>query len=176
MIIKPPPISWPTRDNWTAPRQPRYPDGSIPLRPSSFATSAEIDNLIRALQQLHETQAGVARRRVTEAIKKLRNDTFPYVAEVPEAKRLLEPLHRRLQDAHNLLKQAWSQHRDDRPVDDAAWAAELQRRATIESEFAAAWADLESFPVSENASALRSDNGVAEILNEVETASSPVQS
>jgi hypothetical protein len=114
----------------------------LPWRLSDFATSAEIDNLIRALQQLHETQAGVARRRVTDAIKKLRNNTFPVVAEVPEARRLMEPLHRRYQDAHDLHKQAWSQHRDDRPVDDAAWAVELRRRAAIESEFAAAWANL----------------------------------
>ena len=110
--------------------------------PFEFCTSAEIDNRIRALQQLHETQAGIARRRITEAIKQLRNDTFPYIPEVPEAQRLLEPLRRRREDAHNLHRQAWSRHRDDRPVDDAAWAAELQRRAAIESEFAAAWANL----------------------------------
>jgi hypothetical protein len=139
MTIKVPSISWPTRDNWAAQRQPRYPDGSLPGSLSDFASSAEIDNFIRALQQLHETQTGVARRRITEAIKKLRNDRFPDVAEVPEAKRLMEPLHRRYTDAHNLHRQAWGQHRDERPVDDAAWAAELQRRAAIESEFAAAW-------------------------------------
>jgi hypothetical protein len=142
MIIKPPPISWPTRDRWSAGRQPQHPDGWIPQRLSDFATSAEIGNLIRALQQLHETQAGVARRRVTEAIKKLRSDELSSVPEVPEARRLLEPLQRRRWDAHELHKRAWSQHRDARPVDDAAWAEELQRRATIESEFAAAWVSL----------------------------------
>jgi hypothetical protein len=142
MTIKTPPISWPTRDNWADKRQRRYPDGSILERLSNFATPAEIDNLIRALQQLHETQAGIARRRVTEAIKQLRKDTLPYIPEVPEAQRLLEPLRRRRENAHELHKQAWSQYRDDRPIDDAAWATELQRRAAIESGFAAAWANL----------------------------------
>ena len=87
MIIKPP-ISWPRRDNWADKRQSRHPDGWTSSRPSDFATSAEIDNLIRALQQLRETKAGVARRRVTDAIKQLRNDTFPFAAEPLEARQL----------------------------------------------------------------------------------------
>jgi hypothetical protein len=142
MTIQAPRIQWPLRDRWAAPRQPKYPDGSLPWSLSAFATSAEIDSLIRALQQVHETQVGVARRQVTEAIKKLRSDTLPYLPAIPEAQRLLEPLRRRQRDAHELHKKAWSHHRDDRPVDDAAWEVELQRRAAIENEFAAAWADL----------------------------------
>jgi hypothetical protein len=145
MIIKPPPISWPTRENWTTSRQPRHPDGRISQCLSNFATPTEIDNLIRALQQLHETQAGVARRRITEAIKQLRNDALPYLEKVPAAQQLVEPLRRRRENAHELHKQAWSQHRDARPIDDFAWTVELQRRAAIESEFAAAWANLTSW-------------------------------
>jgi hypothetical protein len=140
MTIQAPRIQWPLRDRWAALRQP-HPDGLLPVRPSAFASSTEINNLIRALERLRDTQAGVAKRRVTEAIKKLRNDTFPYISEVPEAKQLVAPLHCRRRNAHELHKQAWSRHRDDQPVDDAAWEAELQRRAAIESEFAAAWAE-----------------------------------
>ena len=64
---------------------------------------------------------------------------LPYVSEVREAQKLLEPLRRRCQDARELHKQAWKQHRDARPVDDQAWQAELERRAAIETEFAALW-------------------------------------
>jgi hypothetical protein len=141
MTIKAPSMSWPLRDRWAAERQPRFPDSWIPVCLSTFATPVEIDMFIFELQRLHETHSGVARRRITDAIKKLRSDQFPSVAEVPEAKRLLEPLQRRRDDAHELHRKAWSQHRDDLPVDDAAWQAELERRAAIEHEFAAAWAE-----------------------------------
>jgi hypothetical protein len=139
MTIQAPQIHWPTRDNWAAKRQPKYPDGEIRQGLSVFATSAEIDNLVLALQRLQETQAGIARRRVTEAIKALRSGVLPYVPQVPAAQQLLEPIRSRQQDAHKLHREVWSQHRDARPVDDDAWAVELQRRAAIESEFAAAW-------------------------------------
>jgi hypothetical protein len=142
MTSQAPSISWPLRDSWEATRQPKYPDGSLSNGLSNFASPAEIDELIRALQRLHETQVGIARRRVTEAIKKLRNNELPYVTDVPEAKRLLEPLRLRRQDMHELYKRAWSQHRNERPVDDAAWEAELRRRAAIENAFASAWASL----------------------------------
>jgi hypothetical protein len=144
MTLAPPPISWPTRENWTTSRQPRHPDGRISQCLSNFATPTEIDNLIRALVQLHATQAGVARRRITEAIKQLRSDTLPHLPEVPAAQQLVEPLRHRRENALELHKQAWSQHRDARAVDDFAWTVELQRRAATESEFAAAWANLTS--------------------------------
>jgi hypothetical protein len=147
--MTPPSISWPTRDRWTAERQPRYPDGHLSMWLSAFATKAEIIHVGTALERLRETLGGVERRRVTEAIKKLRDNTLPHVTEVPEAQRLLEPLHRRRWDMHELHKRAWNQHRDARPVDDAAWEAELQRRAAIESEFAAAWAKLEPLNTSQ---------------------------
>ena len=142
MTIQAPSISWPLRDRWAAERQPKYPDGFLSDGLSNFASPAEINELIRALQRLHETQVGIARRHVTEAIKKLRNNALPYVTEVPEAKRLLEPLRLRRREMHELHKRAWSQHRNDRPVDDAAWEAELQRRTAIENAFASAWASL----------------------------------
>ena len=137
--MKAPAISWPTRDNWGSPRQPIHPDGKLPQNLSSFATSTEIEALVRALQQLHEQQSGVAKRRITEAIRKLREDKLPYVSEVREAQKLLEPLRRRYQDATELHRQAWKQYRDARPVDDQAWQVELERRAAVEAEFAALW-------------------------------------
>jgi hypothetical protein len=144
MTIKIPTITWPTRDGWTANRQARYPDGSLPTRPSNFLTLEEINHLGAELERLRETLTGVAKRRVTEAIKNLRNDAsilFTTTTTTGFRQPLAEPILRRQHDAKELFRKVWSQHRDDRPVDDAAWELELQRRAVIEREFATAWSE-----------------------------------
>jgi hypothetical protein len=136
-----PRMSWPERERWAAARQPAR-DSWVSQRPSDLATKAEIDTLVGALIRLRDMESGTARRRLTTAIKDLGKDVFPYfsAASEPGARQLIEVLYRRRQDADTMYKEAWQRHRDTRPVDDAAWAAELQRRAAIESEFAAAWA------------------------------------
>jgi hypothetical protein len=82
MTIKIPTITWPTRDGWTANRQARYPDASLPTRPSNFLTLEEINHLGAELERLRETLTGVAKRRVTEAIKVPRLSRLAdYIAE-----------------------------------------------------------------------------------------------
>jgi hypothetical protein len=141
---------WPTREEWArdrrAPYIDRFDDVPVSNRASDYATADEIEAEVARLRehwkrlgrvlrsaptQEARWQAQDQRRRHNRAIALLREDTVPVLAT--DGGGLVPELTARYERARLAAMDRRRHEIAGTPIDDAAWAAELERRAALDA-------------------------------------------
>jgi hypothetical protein len=141
---------WPSRAEWAKSVHTLHYEPEVSKRVSDYMTPPEIETLLRDLRErwkeigrklktASEDDRDTCQRQrrcINRAIKHVSEDGIPIVFDNSYgAKDILAPLHKRYEDARQKAIKSAERAKRAKPVDDAAWAKELERRASVERYF-----------------------------------------